>query len=104
MDSLFCCSGVEPFRSRIIDKEAKFKDFMNWAQAGRTTTITILPDGSDYLGVNSGSCFVIQLVRQVNYGPLESKRFFVKTAELDTGFSEVTEQDLIQANYQKVNS
>jgi hypothetical protein len=63
-----------------------------------------LENSSEYLSSNGSSCFVVQLVRQVNYGPLESKRFFVKTSGAAVDFSEVTEQDLITANYQKVNS
>ncbi len=104
MDSLFCCSSIEPFRPRIIDNEGKFKNFTNWARACGTILVPTIPNSSDYLSVNSGSCFVVQLVRQVNYGPLESKRFFAKTIGTDAQFSEVTEKDLIAANYQKVNS
>jgi len=87
-----------------IDTEAKFDAFLNWARASETASVSSLPNASDYLAINGSSCFVIQLVRQVNYGPLESKRLFAKTAYPDMGFGEVTEQDLIQANYQKVNS
>ncbi|KAE9365463.1 hypothetical protein N431DRAFT_496544 [Stipitochalara longipes BDJ] len=104
MSSLFCCSSIVPFKPRIIDKEAKFNGFINWARAEGTTSVTTLPNGSEYLSVNKESCFVIQLVCQVNYGPLESKRFFAKTAEMNAGFCEVLEQDLIESNYQKVNS
>ena len=50
--------------------------------------------------------FAVQLVRQVNYGPLESKRYFIpaKNGPEENAFVEVTEQDLIQANFQKLNS
>jgi hypothetical protein len=49
--------------------------------------------------------YAIQVVRQVNYGPLESKRYFipVKTEGKDE-FVELVEDDLIQANFQKLNS
>jgi len=50
--------------------------------------------------------FAVQLVRQVNYGPLETKRYFipVKDSPEENAFVEVAEQDLIQANFQKLNS
>ena len=77
---------------------------MNWARACGMQSRATLENGSEYLSSSSSSSFVVQLVRQVNYGPLESKRFFVKTTGAAVDFSEVTEQDLITANYQKVNS
>jgi hypothetical protein len=42
-----------------------------------------------------------QVVKQVNYGPLESKRYFVTTGD---AFFEVTEQWLTKANFQKLNN
>ncbi|KAI8416622.1 hypothetical protein FOFC_02935, partial [Fusarium oxysporum] len=45
-----------------------------------------------------------QLVRQVNYGPLESKRYFIPTDGTESDFVEVIENDLIQAKFQKVNT
>ncbi|EXK76804.1 hypothetical protein FOQG_18468, partial [Fusarium oxysporum f. sp. raphani 54005] len=49
------------------------------------------------------SPYVVQLVRQVNYGPLESKRYFIPTDGTESDFVEVIENDLIQTNFQKVN-
>jgi hypothetical protein len=46
----------------------------------------------------------VQLVRQVNYGPLESKRYFVSNADASDAFVEVTEQWLVENNLQKLNS
>ena len=48
--------------------------------------------------------YAIQLVRQVNYGPLESKRYFIPVSGKDNEFVEVVENDLIQASFQKLNS
>jgi hypothetical protein len=49
--------------------------------------------------------YAVQIVRQVNYGPLESKRYFIAVREkADEPFLEVTERDLIEANYEKLNS
>lgn len=48
--------------------------------------------------------FAIQLVQQVNYGPLESKRYFVPVEGNEAEFIEIREQDLIQANFQKLNA
>jgi hypothetical protein len=77
---------------------------MSWARADGTTSDTAPPHRSGNLLLSVASCFVIQLVRQVNYGHLESKRFFANTVGKDMEFNEVTEQDLITSNYQKVNS
>lgn len=48
--------------------------------------------------------FAIQVVRQINYGPLESKRYFIPRDSTHVEFVEITEHDLIQANFQKLNS
>jgi hypothetical protein len=48
--------------------------------------------------------FVVQLVRQVNYGPLESTRYFAKLDQQGEPFTEVTEKELIDANFKKLNS
>ena len=47
--------------------------------------------------------FVVQLVRQVNYSPLESTRYFIPVEGKDE-LIEVVEDDLVQANFQKLNS
>jgi hypothetical protein len=104
MDSIFCCSSFEPFKPRIIDNEAKFKAFLSWTPTFEATSVGTVFNGPRDLPLNEGSCFVIQVVRQVNYGPLESKRYFAKAAGVDVPFKEVTEQDLINTNYEKVNS
>ena len=104
MDSIFCCSSIEPFRPQIIETEAKFNMFLNWARTSEANSLNTIPNVPEILSSNNNSCFVVQLVRQVNYGPLESKRYFVKTPIMGAAFTEVTEQDLINANYEKVNS
>jgi hypothetical protein len=104
MDSIFCCSSFEPFKPRIIDNEAKFKAFLNWARALQANSLRTVLNAPRDLQLSGGSCFVVQVVRQVNYGPLESKRYFAKTESRDVPFNEVTETDLINANYEKVNS
>jgi hypothetical protein len=48
--------------------------------------------------------FAIQLVQQVNYGPLESKRYFVPAQGNEAEFVEITEQALIEANFKKLNA
>lgn len=98
MASLFCCDSIKPYRLQALSHEPKFVQFMEWA---RSTTENLLPTGNVDL-VDMAPKFVVQLVRQVNFGPLESKRYFVPT-EGDK-FIEASESDLIQANFQKLNS
>jgi hypothetical protein len=98
MSSLFCCSGIRPFKSIRTSHDLKFHTFTTWASFPRSSTVTTpAPDAPP-----TASLFVVQLVRQVNYGPLESKRYFVMDA--DESFVEVTEQWLIENNLQKLNS
>ncbi|KAI0571330.1 hypothetical protein Alg130_10924, partial [Pyrenophora tritici-repentis] len=46
--------------------------------------------------------FAVQIVKQTNYGPLDGKRYFV--AADDGSFTEVTEQWLVDANFEKLNT
>ncbi|KAL6786475.1 hypothetical protein J3E68DRAFT_420604 [Trichoderma sp. SZMC 28012] len=47
--------------------------------------------------------YVVQLVKQANYGPQESVRYFM-TVNDGIEFTEVRENDLIAANFEKLNS
>ena len=102
MSSLFCCDSIQPYRPRVLDREAKFSDFMAWAsfpQAGSQDDIKKEVESGELK-----ASFAVQLVRQVNFGPLESKRYFEPIEGKDQEFNEIIENDLIQANFQKVNS
>jgi len=46
--------------------------------------------------------FAVQVVKQTNNGPLDSKRYFVTGS--DSTFAEVTEQWLIDADFEKLNT
>ena len=102
MSSLFCCDSVQPYRPQTLDREAKFSNFMAWAsfpQAGSQDATQNEAESSELKAP-----FAVQLVRQVNYGPLESKRYFEPIEGKDQEFNEISENDLIQANFSKVNS
>ncbi|KAM0243090.1 hypothetical protein ACHAP5_006971 [Fusarium lateritium] len=99
MSSLFCCSSVEPYRSQYLSHQSKFNNFMAWASFPTESS----PEGDVNMS-NIVPSFAVQLVRQVNFGPLESKRYFIPSNSIEGGFLEITEADLIQANFQKVNT
>ncbi|KAK4617894.1 hypothetical protein CLAFUW4_11987 [Fulvia fulva] len=71
---------------------------MAWVKTDHTI------DMSDADLSDLGPPFAVQLVRQVNFGPLESKRYFIPTAGQDGPFKEITEGDLVHANFQKLNA
>jgi hypothetical protein len=95
--TLFCCTSIQGYKSMTTSHEHKFKEFMAWAKHPRESTQASEPRDL----TSPPTSHVIQLVRQVNYGPLESKRYFVPIGER---FVEVAENDLIQANFQKLNT
>ncbi|KAJ3960414.1 hypothetical protein N0V92_002951 [Colletotrichum tropicale] len=101
MFALLCCEFLEPYKALRTDHEARFTQFMAWAKDSQPTVIeeTSKIDSSNRLPL-----YAIQLVRQVNYGPLESKRYFVSFADRTHSYVEVAEDFLIQVNFQKVNS
>jgi hypothetical protein len=79
MLSIFCCSNLQPFRPTRTDHEAKFTSFFGWAKFP-TIAAAVHPaagaEKSESLR-DSNWPYAIQLAKQVNYGPLESKRYFV---------------------------
>lgn len=96
MSSIFCCGAIRPYRPQHLSHESKFTSFEAWAAFPRESRV------GNVNGVDAP--FAIQLVRQVNFGPLESKRYFIpREGERDV-FQEVGEDDLVQANFQKLNT
>lgn len=93
--SLFCCDAIKPYKPQRIDHEAKFREFLACATLNDTSQST--NPAEDLANAD----YVVQLVRQVNYGPLESKRYFAHTP---LGYKEVSEKDLINANFKKLNT
>jgi len=71
---------------------------MSWA--GLQTTSLVPTDGCSAV---SSAPYAIQLVRQINYGPQESIRYFVQAGN-GSDFTEATEDNLLKSNFEKVNS
>ncbi|KAF1833035.1 hypothetical protein BDW02DRAFT_624480 [Decorospora gaudefroyi] len=95
MSSIFCCSNTQPYKNRVLSHESKFRTFMSWASYPTESNIAeTAPSATD-------ATFAVQVVKQTNYGPLDSKLYFVLGA--DGAFVEVTERWLIDANFEKMN-
>ncbi|KAI0538352.1 hypothetical protein GGR58DRAFT_309563 [Xylaria digitata] len=96
MSSIFCCSSIKAHRPARLDHEAKFDHFIRWTESDPVAPA----NGSSLV---SDARYAVQLVRQVNYGPQESIRYFIPV-DNNSAFLEVTEDDLLSANFQKLNS
>jgi hypothetical protein len=104
MLSIFCCSNLQLFRPTRTDHEAKFTSFFGWAKfPAIAAAVNPAAQRKSESLQDSSWPYAIQLVKQVNYGPLESKRYFVPVDD-DAEFKEITERHLIEANFAKVNS
>lgn len=99
MPSIFCCSNIAPYKNAVLSHEPKFTSFLRWAGYPRESEI-------DDINMASDPSFAIQLVSQVNYGPLESKRYFAvnDAGDDEKAFVEITEKWLVDANFQKLNT
>jgi hypothetical protein len=96
MPSIFCCSNTQSYKNCTLSHESKFRPFKSWASYPKASNITEdLPSAAD-------ATLAVQVVKQTNFGPLDSKRYFVTTG--DDAFVEVFEQRLIDANFQKLNT
>ncbi|KAL5382851.1 hypothetical protein PMIN02_009818 [Paraphaeosphaeria minitans] len=98
MATIFCCSFFTPYRPRPLDHDGKFTKFTRWSTSQRTSAV--LDDNPSSL-VNTAP-YAVQLVRQINFGPQEAVRYFVPTTGDE--FVETTEDSLIEANFEKLNS
>ncbi|PGH27999.1 hypothetical protein AJ80_00254 [Polytolypa hystricis UAMH7299] len=101
MASLFCCRNASPYRPRLLDHESKFTQFVGWAKSQDDDLHG--PAAANMLEQIDNSPYAVQLVRQINYGPQESIRYFVPLQNLG-GYCEVSENKLLDVNYQKLNS
>ena len=102
MDVLFCCESITPYKPKRLDHESKFTTFLSWARA----TNVEQADDKVLMGDDPSlehAPYVIQLVRQVNYGALEWKRYFTPVGSEDV-FIEISEKKLIDANFKKLNT
>ncbi len=97
MSAVFCCSSISPYRPQQLDHEAKFRTFTSWA--GLQTTSVVPADGS----LVSTALYAVQLVKQINYGPQESIRYFIPASN-GSDFAEAEENDLLTSNFEKMNS
>ncbi|QKX58682.1 uncharacterized protein TRUGW13939_05809 [Talaromyces rugulosus] len=104
MSSIFCCSSITPYREARLTHESKFQRFMAWARHSESSPVT--SSDSYFRNPNNIPEFAVQVVRQVNYGPVEAKRYFIPDSLAGdlSEFLEVTEQDLIIGNFQKLNA
>ncbi|KAG4261812.1 hypothetical protein FPRO04_09786 [Fusarium proliferatum] len=100
MSTLFCCGAIEPYRPQYLSHQSKFNNFMSWASFPRESTL----DETQHDLSQLNPSYAVQLVRQVNFGPLESKRYFIPQNTSEGQYVEVSEQDLIQANFKKLNT
>ena len=99
--SLFCCGEYQPYRPQHLDHEARFTAFMKWAAFPKESSVE---DVTTSVNDISRSSFAIQLVKQINFGALEWKKYFVPDEGKAGEFVQVSEDDLIRANFQKVNT
>ncbi|KAJ7462982.1 hypothetical protein FB451DRAFT_1180617 [Mycena latifolia] len=78
--------------------EAKFAAFLDFVDKS----------GLAKTSARDTSAFAIQLVTQVNFGPLISKQYFATAAlaggDTDAGFIEVTEAQMLAMNLKKANA
>ncbi|KGO43421.1 hypothetical protein PEX2_000280 [Penicillium expansum] len=90
----FCCTTIQPTKPPNPDHEQTFTEFTKWG----LTTIGNLTGSTD----PSEASVCIQLVRQVNSGPIESIRYFV-ASDTHGSFEEVPEDGIVDANFVKMN-
>lgn len=108
----FSCDNIKPYpRASRTDHDDKFNPFIKVASdTTAKNPSTSMAGSSDSNPSANQYPYVIQFVKQVNYGPVEFKRFFAPAASDNASGSEsksyieLSEEDLIAANFTKVNT
>ena len=103
MSEILCCTELKPYKPKRVDHELKFSDFMKWTKSSAPIAPATVPDATAL--PPDASAYVIQVVRQKNFGALEWKRYFRSViASGVASFIEIAEQDIIEANFEKLNT
>lgn len=84
---VFCCKQTFFYKPTHTDHEDLFKSFIEFENNGKIP----LPTRDDQRG--------LQVVKQVNFGPIEEKRYFALP-----GFEEVSENEFNEMGYKRLNS
>jgi hypothetical protein len=82
-DDLWCCAHLQPYKARRTDHDAKFEAFVDWTKCGAETSA---------LCTN----FVIQFVKNVNFGSVVAKRCFAFD-RVTGAFNEVSESSKMRS-------
>jgi hypothetical protein len=93
MSAIFCCSDVRPYKNSRPSHETNFQYFLSWGSFHKESSVLDISniEPVDY-------AYVVQVVRQVNFGPLEGKRYFITTTGEPAQFVEIDEKWLIDAS------
>ena len=98
MERPLCCVDLNPYHPRLLDHEEQFSAFMTWAKHKCESPEPVTGD-SPHPSVEDKP-YAVQLVRQVNFGPLETKRYFVPSKDQsEQSYLEISEKDLANANF-----
>lgn len=89
--------------------ESKFKQFIAWARNLESSPVSnSTSETYSFETPAKVPDYAVQFVQQINYGPVEAKRYFIPAEDNLTRnepeFLETTEKDLIIGNFQKLNT
>ncbi|KFZ16422.1 hypothetical protein V501_02237 [Pseudogymnoascus sp. VKM F-4519 (FW-2642)] len=85
-DNVFCGSNLQPYRPKSLDHEPKFTDYISWAKRASLGTSCAAEKSSDTPGATEHYPYAVQLDNPAR------------------DFLEITADDLVDANFEKVNS
>lgn len=108
----FCCDNIKPYpRASRTDHDGKFNPYIKVASDTTAKDSKTSTAGSTDSNQPADQYpYIIQFVKQVNYGPVVFRRFFAPAASTNSSESEskryieLAEEDLIAANFIKVNT
>jgi hypothetical protein len=110
----FCCNDIKPYpRFSRTDHDEKFNPFINVATENATKECNTPTASSSASNPSADEYpYIIQFVKQVSYGPVESRQFFAPASSTNIStptpeskpYIELSEEALIAANFTKVNT
>jgi hypothetical protein len=84
---VFCCRGKTPYKPRRTDHEDLFSAFQEISSDNCSTPVGLGEDRA------------VQVVKQQNFGPVLSSRYFKLP-----NFEEISQSEFISSNYKRLNS
>ncbi|KAL4244108.1 hypothetical protein ABKN59_010734 [Abortiporus biennis] len=102
MSTLFCCTAREQYKPRTVVHESTLNSFVKWSKFPKQSICE--SDEATLRELNQNVDYVIELLRQIDFGSEESRRYFLVMKGPDEPFVEVMKEFVDAEGYKEAKS